>query len=152
MKYLFMILGSLLILGTAGTAWGKGEDMDAFDLTRYRWRHRLLLIFSPASQSPAFQKLLDQLKQQRGGVVDRDLIVFSLIRNGPSRVGESVLKSQEVDNLRQRFRVNDDEFRVMLIGKDGTVKLSESAVQLSDIFTLIDSMPMRQQEMQEKLR
>jgi hypothetical protein len=152
MKYLFMILGSLLILGTAGTAGGKGEDTDAADLTRYRWRHRLLLIFSPASQTPAFQKLVDQLQQQREGVADRDLMVFSLVSDGPSRAGEAVLNRQEAENLRWRFRVKADEFRVVLIGKDGTVKLSESAVNLSDIFALIDSMPMRQQEMQEKLR
>ena len=152
MKYSFMILGSLLILGAAGAAGGKGGDMDVADLSKYRWRHRLLLIFSPSSQTPAFQKLVDKLQQQREGVADRDLIVFSLVNDGPSRVREVVLSRQESDNLRQRFRVTADEFRVVLIGKDGTVKLSESAVKLPDIFALIDSMPMRQQEMQERQR
>ena len=110
------------------------------------------MIFSPATQAPDFQKLVDQLQQQREGVADRDLMVFSLVSDGPSRAGEAVLNRQEAENLRRRFRVKADEFRVVLIGKDGTVKLSESAVNLSDIFALIDSMPMRQQEMQEKLR
>jgi hypothetical protein len=152
MKYLFMILGSLLILWAAGAAEGKGGDMDAADLSKYRWRHRLLLIFSPSSQTPAFQKLVDQLQQQQEGVADRDLVVFSLLNDGQSRVGETVLNRPEVQPLRGRFRVTADEFRVVLIGKDGTVKLNEPAVQLSDIFALIDSMPMRQQEMQEKKR
>jgi hypothetical protein len=152
MKYLSMILGSLLILGTAGAAGGKGGDVDAADLSRYRWRHRLLLIFSPASQTPAFQELGRELQQLREGVADRDLIVFSLLGDGPSRAGEAVLNRQEAETLRRQFRVKDDEFRVVLIGKDGMVKLSEPAVQLSDIFALIDSMPMRQQEMQERQR
>jgi hypothetical protein len=112
----------------------------------------LLLIFSPSSQTPAFQKLVDQLQQQREGVADRDLVVFSLLNDDQSRVGETVLNRPEVQPLRGRFRVTADEFRVVLIGKDGTVKLNEPAVQLSDIFALIDSMPMRQQEMQEKKR
>ncbi len=152
MKYSFMILGSLLILGAAGAAGGKGGDMDAADLSKYRWRHRLLLIFSPSSQTPAFQKLVDHLQQQREGVADRDLVVFSLINDVQSRVEEAVLNRQEAETLRRQFRVGADEFRVVLIGKDGTVKLSEPAVNLSDIFALIDSMPMRQQEMQERQR
>jgi len=122
------------------------------DLSRYRWRHRLLLIFSPSSQTPAFQQLTNQLKQQREGVADRDLLVFFLISAGQSRVGENVLTRQAAENMRRRFQVTPDEFRVVLIGKDGTVKLSERTVRLSEIFALIDSMPMRQREMREKAR
>jgi hypothetical protein len=85
-------------------------------------------------------------------VADRDLLVFSLISNGQSRMGEDVLSRQEAENIRRRFQVTPDEFRVVLLGKDGTVKLSETEVRLSDVFALIDSMPMRQQEMREKAR
>jgi len=150
MKYICLLLGSLLVLGAASPASGKGGDMDKADLSRYRWRHRLLLIFSPSAQTPAFEQMANQLKQQREGVTDRDLIVFSIMSHGQSRVGEDVLSRQAAENLRRRFQVTDEEFRVVLIGKDGTVKLSEPAVKLSDIFALIDSMPMRQREMREK--
>lgn len=126
--------------------------MDADDLSSYRWRHRLLLIFSPSAQTPDFQQLANQLKQQREGVADRDLLVFSIMSDGQSRVGENVLSKQEAENLRRRFQVTNEEFRVVLIGKDGTVKLSEPAVKLSEVFALIDSMPMRQREMREKAR
>ena len=152
MKYICLVLGSLLVLGAASAASGKGGDMEAADLSKYLWRHRLLLIFSPSSQTPAFQELAHQLKQQREGVADRDLLVFSLISDGQSQVGEDVMTRQAAENLRRRFQVAADEFRVVLIGKDGTVKLSERTVRLSEIFALIDSMPMRQQEMREKAR
>lgn len=152
MKYIYLLLGILLILGAASAASGKKGDMDAVDLSRYRWRHRLLLIFSPSAQTPAFQQLANQLKQQREGVADRDLIVFSIMSDGQSRVGEDVLSKQEAENLRRRFQVAAEEFRVVLIGKDGTVKLSEPTVKLSEVFALIDSMPMRQREMREKGR
>ena len=40
------------------------------------------------------------------------------------------------------------EFRAILVGKDGTVKLNRrSVVSDEDLFSLIDSMPMRRQEM-----
>ena len=152
MKYICLLIGSLLVLGAASTASVKGGDMDAADLSKYLWRHRLLLIFSPSAQTPAFQQLASQLKQQRGGVADRDLIVFSIMSHGRSRVGEDVLTRQAAENLRRRFQVTNKDFRVVLIGKDGTVKLSEPAVRLSEVFALIDSMPMRQREMREKAR
>jgi len=41
---------------------------------------------------------------------------------------------------------------VVLIGKDGGVKLSTDSVELADIFSLIDNMPLRQQKRQEKRR
>lgn len=110
------------------------------------------MIFTPSPNFPAYQKLAQNLKKQRDGVMDRDLIVFHLRGDGQSRVGEAVVRSQDAESLRRRFRVTADEFRVVLIGKDGTVKLSESVVELPDIFALIDSMPMRQREMREKQR
>ena len=151
-KYICLLLGSLLVLGAASAALGKGGDMDTADLSKYLWRHRLLLIFSSSGQTPAFQQLANQLKQQREGVADRDLIVFSIMSDDQSRVGEDVLSRQAAENLRRRFQVTKEEFRVVLLGKDGTVKLSQPSVRLSEVFALIDSMPMRQREMREKAR
>ena len=43
--------------------------------------------------------------------------------------------------------------RILLVGKDGGVKLrSEEPVSIQRIFDLIDSMPMRRREMREKGR
>ena len=42
-------------------------------------------------------------------------------------------------------------FRVVLIGKDGGVKLrQEEPISVADLFALIDSMPMRKQEMRQR--
>lgn len=140
------------MVAAAGTGWGKGWAVEAYDLSKYRWRNRLLLIFTPSEDFPAYQKLVENLKQKQDGVMDRDLIVFHLMGDGKSRVGEAMVSSQDTESLRRRFRVAAEEFRVVLVGKDGTVKLSESVVKLPDIFALIDSMPMRQREMREKQR
>jgi hypothetical protein len=61
------------------------------------------------------------------------------------------LSPEDTQKLRRRFGVRPGRFTVILIGKDGGVKmLREDRVELQEIFDLIDSMPMRQQEMQEK--
>ncbi|MHC5826161.1 MAG: DUF4174 domain-containing protein, partial [Nostoc sp.] len=55
--------------------------------------------------------------------------------------------------LRNRFRVNKENFRVILVGKDGGVKRSDTTpVKATAIFEQIDAMPMRQQEMQQRGR
>ena len=44
---------------------------------------------------------------------------------------------------------NDQPLRILLIGKDGGIKYeSKRSVSLIQLFELIDSMPMRQDEMQ----
>jgi len=48
----------------------------------------------------------------------------------------------------QHDRNDFDDFAVIPVGKDGTVKLrKDRPVAPKDIFRLIDSMPMRQREM-----
>jgi hypothetical protein len=47
--------------------------------------------------------------------------------------------------------VSRGEFAVILMGKDGGIKLRrQSQTKLTDIFALIDAMPMRREEMRQK--
>jgi hypothetical protein len=50
--------------------------------------------------------------------------------------------------MRHRFKVEPPDFLVILIGKDGEEKLSNKApVPVDQLERLIDSMPMRKDEM-----
>jgi hypothetical protein len=50
--------------------------------------------------------------------------------------------------LRESLQI--DEFEIILIGKDGGVKLrSKTPISLEELFSLIDAMPMRRQEMRD---
>ena len=66
---------------------------------------------------------------------DRDLIHIDLIAG-----------SHDFRVLSQKFSVSSNDFKLVLIGKDGEVKLRTSNPSLEAVMTLIDSMPMRQQE------
>lgn len=128
-------------------AWG-GERRD---LTRYRWQNRLLLLFAPTAEHPAYQAMVGELKEQARGVTDRDLIVFRVLEAGNSFQNGAELSPDQAQTLRQRFAAPPGAFTMVLVGKDGGVKLKEAQrVPLADIFALIDSMPMRRQEMQER--
>ena len=54
-------------------------------------------------------------------------------------------------SLRKQFDIPQKTFTLILLGKDGSIKLKRNdRVKLDEIFTLIDSMPMRKEEMRQK--
>jgi Domain of unknown function (DUF4174) len=61
------------------------------------------------------------------------------------------LSSEAASALRKRYNVRQGVFAVLLVGKDGGVKLNhQNETRLEDIFALIDFMPMRREEMRQK--
>ena len=121
------------------------------DLTPYRWKSRLLLIFAPNAADPDLVVLEDKLSARPAEVQDRDMLVFRILEEGTSRRGDEPLALNDAVSLRRRYKAKPGRFTVILIGKDGGVKLvREGHVALQEIFDLIDTMPMRRQEMREK--
>ena len=121
------------------------------DLTQFQWKNRLLFIFAEDANDPFFKDLQSQIMGQKGEVNDRDLIVFELPAKGPARMGKTPMDQQQADSIRTHFAIPSNTFSLILVGKDGGIKLkSKDRVDLSDVFGLIDSMPMRQREMQRK--
>jgi hypothetical protein len=128
----------------------KGSVAD-LDLDALRWKNRVLVLFSPSESDPSFQLQKQGLASSTEGVLDRELMVLEIIEQGQSRAGNQLLSQKSVQNIRRRLGVQAGPFQVLLIGKDGGVKLrSSEPVSVKDIFGLIDSMPMRQQEMESR--
>ena len=142
-------LYTLLTL-TLGLALPHGPAQGA-DLTSYRWQHRLLLAFAAHPSDTDFTLFADSLSARRDAVQDRDLVVGQIFKRGPSQLGERPLPSEAAQSLRRRFGIRSEKLIVVLIGKDGGVKLvREGRVDLEAIFARIDAMPMRQQEMRTR--
>ena len=142
------IIPAVLIVGSGRVVMGS-----PLDLSQFKWKNRLLLLFAPGRNHPFFDNLHLTIMKRKGEVEDRDLVVFEIFESGPSNVNSKELDSQTVRSLRKKFNVQKGEFVVILIGKDGGIKLNRrEQTAIEDIFGLIDSMPMRQQEMREKSR
>ena len=70
-----------------------------------------------------------------------------------SRVGERPLSTHAAAALREQLRLVSGQLTTVLIGKDGGEKLRRTNdVDLFEILGLIDTMPMRRQEMRERGR
>lgn len=58
-------------------------------------------------------------------------------------------RPEEFDEMSKQVTVSSLGFQLLLLGKDGGVKLRSSNVSLEDIFSLIDTMPMIRKEMRD---
>ncbi len=75
------------------------------------------------------------------GNEERDLLIVQVLGDDPIEAAQS---------LRERYSVEPGAFAVLLIGKDGGPKNRfDEPVTASEVFGLIDAMPMRIREMRE---
>jgi len=141
----------LFLMGGVMLATGFSQGTGTVDLEEYKWKSRLLVVFSPSEDYAGYRDLEKQLRDQEPEIVDRDLLVFHILESGESRLENSSVDQQSVAQLRDHFSAKPGEFTVVLIGKDGGEKLRRGTdVDIAEIFSLIDSMPMRQREMRER--
>ncbi len=139
----FTILILLMILAPKNTM--------PMDFDQFQWKKRLLFLFAPDASHPIFRNLNSEIKKQKAEVEDRDLVVFEVLEKGPSRMGRTQLDRQVADSMRNRFKAPQQKFTLILVGKDGGVKMRRhDPANLKEVFELIDSMPMRQNEMRQK--
>ena len=143
------IFMSLLWGAVGGIAGGQEKEM--FELGNFQWKNRVLLIFAPSAEDPVYRSLFAELNNQIAGVRERDLLVGEIFEAGASRFAGASLAPESAEALRKQWAVRKGTPTVILIGKDGEVKLRrEGPVRAAEIFALIDSMPMRQKEMGER--
>ena len=139
MKYIILI--SIFIFNTFVQAESlpKLSNLDSLE-----WKNRVVILNEIKNQD----KSLQLLKEQEAQIDDRDIIWFSIKDNLVLSNYKGDLSSEFVSNIREKFTHLQN--KVILIGKDGGIKSQSDYLNLEDIFSEVDSMPMRLFEMQKK--
>ena len=139
------ITGLLGILITSPLIGSTEINLDLME--NYLWKNRILLVFSPTQTNPHLLNQRSWNSKNRPGFDDRHLLVFEIVNNNVLlRLGEPAV-THNASVLRSQFSVKKDQFRSILIGKDGTIKYDHPIpADPCYLFGLIDSMPMRRQE------
>lgn len=120
------------------------------DLTPYKWKNRLFLIFTPSSAEAQYEEQLRLLEGSEADFGDRDLLLGKFLEGEAGEL-DGAAPPEDAAKLRNKFRLEPDSFAILLVGKDGGEKFrSYEPVSSRDVLDLIDSMPMRRQEMQER--
>lgn len=118
--------------------------------------YRPLLVFAPAMNDPRMVQQFNLLKTQAADLKSRDVLYVPIVPEGHnqpiprSSLHTASLSEDELAAVRLHFKVEPEEFLVILIGKDGGEKLNSRApVPVNQLKQLIDSMPMRKREMKQ---
>lgn len=118
-----------LLAAAPAPAAANGDDVDA-----YRWEKRPVLIFADSDRDPRFEMQIAELLAAEDEMEERNVVI--LTDTDPDAAGP----------LRKRFRPRD--FEILLIGKDGQIKLRRPhPLSAEDLNRQIDRMPMRRREM-----
>jgi hypothetical protein len=138
------------------------EAAASTSLARLRDVARVLLVFSPAADSPSFQKQMEALglkggqrKVAEAELLERKVLVMAVLENASALPLRSTvvrtLGAGEATEARARYGAKPGKFQVVLIGLDGGEKISSNqAIDLRTLNATIDAMPMRQRELREK--
>ena len=123
-------------------------------LLAMRGCYRPLLVFAPSLDYPPLVEEFNQLKAHAPELKSRSVLYVPIVPEGHnqpipgSKVPTARLSEDELAAMRHRFKVEQADFLVILIGKDGNEKLSnKTPVPVDQLERLIDSMPMRKNEM-----
>ncbi|MEM8839919.1 MAG: DUF4174 domain-containing protein [Pseudomonadota bacterium] len=133
------------------------RDAEARTLRAYDWQNRILLVFSPSMKAETMKTQLQWIDQNRDDLIERDFAVFAILPDQVKTLivsrgaGPLATSKATAAALRKRYKVNDDDFQVLLIGKDtGVKRRSNDPYRNSAALDQVDRMPMRQQEIIER--
>lgn len=119
------------------------------NLAKYQWENRILLVFADDKNDGEMLKQMAILSKEKSGLAERKLKIYQFAKDKYT-TGFSAAWKLSTINKRKYFKKNDD-FKVILIGLDGGVKLKQTEILSTEkLFTIIDGMPMRRTEIKNK--
>ncbi|GLQ00436.1 hypothetical protein GCM10007891_22890 [Methylophaga thalassica] len=130
---LFMLLSPI--------AWAE-VIQSLHSLSELKWKNRLILI-NAGDDINTYQ---DELSQRDAEINDRDIVWFLINQSSLSTNYTGTVTDNLTKEVRQKLQHHNS--LVLLMGKDGGVKATDTQLRLHKLFSEIDSMPMRQRELQ----
>ena len=111
-----------------------GADVDIED---FQWIARPVVVFASSPADPRFAEQMQLLASRSDDLVERDVVVIV------------DTDDDTLSDLRRKLRPRD--FMMVLIGKDGGVKLRKPfPYDVRELTRSIDKMPLRQQEIRDR--
>ena len=108
----------------------------AQDLDQYKWNKRVVILSTADLALPIYREQLETLEMGAAGLEDRKIKILTV----------------DMDKLEEGYLITPrSDFEFILIGLDGRIKFrTDKLVALKHLFDIIDGMPMRRSEMEDK--
>lgn len=128
----------------------EGQDVD-----KHRWQKRILIIKTSNENDSKYKEQLQEFAKSNSELAQRKLILYQIVGDKYRKTDYEKLElNHSWEDLKSRNNdivEGSDNFEVVLIGLDGGVKLKKREVlKKEELFSLIDSMPMRLEELRNK--
>ena len=131
----------LVLLGTSAA-------QQSHTLAQLQPNTRMLLVFTPDSSSPSFQRQLDLIQRHSFELSARNTVVIPI--STASRFGDDRFSfenlplgtASEQADARSRFHVAQGDFLVILIDESGSQQIRSAApVDIHELTASLDSLP-----------
>lgn len=122
----------------------------AQEISSHKWENRVLVVLAGDLENPILKKQIEELTKHKVGLSERKLVIYI---STPTKMKQGLdLESWETSNKTyNKYKGSKSGFEIILIGLDGGVKSrNENFTPTATLFTLIDGMPMRRQEIRRK--
>ena len=123
-------------------------------LEAHKGEHRIVLLLTETESDPNFQDQIDRFRDHVPGLEERKLIVYHITPKSYRQVfveKTHTAPNETAKELYEQYAIEDSSFTFVLIGLDGMVKKRQVDVMpASELFDLIDAMPMRKEEIRKK--
>lgn len=113
-------------------------------------KKRIVLLFSPSKSDSQLDRQIARLSERRYALEERDMIVLMTAGNRETiaAIGYASLRSGTAIELSRHYQPEPRGMTIVLVGKDGEEKGRwQGIVDPQALFDLVDTMPVRQQEM-----
>lgn len=108
-------------------------------LDAYQGNHWLLLLFAPDETDAAYQEQQKLLEGDAATTEEHDLMIARLFADGESNFAGTQTVTGLPRELRLLFGIAEDEFAVLLLDKNGSLKFHHRTVTPpAEIFNVID--------------
>ena len=110
---------------------------------QFIWNKRVIILLADSPDNENFISQMNIFGSQENEMAERDLI---LISNHSQKI-----PIPERNLLYENYVLPGSNFTIVLLGKDGGVKLKRiEPVPADELYALIDSMPMRKRELKDQ--
>ena len=122
----------------------------AQDMNEFQWKNRLVILATHSIGNNSYKAQINSLKSDPEGLDLRKLRIITIVP-GYQSFGLTASTSHAIDSSYEKFLLKNDPFMFYLVGLDGGVKFSSSdTISNKELFQIIDVMPMRRLEIDDK--
>lgn len=119
-------------------------------IKKHLWEQRVLIVSASSPTNVGYKRQNQLLEKGKKGMKERDLVIYRLYADHWEGPKQEILTHEQAQSIYADYEIAQGTFSVLLIGKDGGVKMRENdIVSTRELFQLIDSMPMRKSEMEK---